>query len=464
MRCLLLALLLPLALLAAADPKTPPKGGGNIAGSGKADAEVAFKRQAGQVPAPAGANPGFLGAYVWGGRADEEYRPFFQWELRLQSGTAELKGLRARTITLNPDRSAAFTGGWTAVGAVAAGAKKDFAIKQNCSAFSSYQVDLEWDGGKASYVASDKVNVPVCLADLVGQPFLVATAYMHDPDVKKKPWVATWHLWNLGGVAATDTVQTVSLYDQGQKVLKTVEVKTGTVKPNSALECKATLPQAPAGYVSIGVSARCADASVASGPAAGFTGAKELEVAHVRLDGAHLRARARNGLDRALAGVVVTITLLDAGNKPVKAIAMPALDLAAGAEGDLAAPHGGVTGFAGYEIGWSMAQSTAPAAPAPAASGDEESAGPVLTVRGLEFRQKQAVAEGGSLWLKGDLANRTGRALSGLTATFVAKGGGRSTELVFRQETLADGDSAVVAIEAPGLERLETLELRWTAK
>jgi hypothetical protein len=47
--------------------------------AGKGDAQQAFARQATTATQPSGANPGFIGSYLWGGRADEQYRPFFQW-------------------------------------------------------------------------------------------------------------------------------------------------------------------------------------------------------------------------------------------------------------------------------------------------------------------------------------------------------------------------------------------------
>ncbi len=108
MRCCV-SLILPLLLvaLAAAEPKQPA----GITVSGAADAAAAFARQAGQVPNPSGPVPAIQGAYVWGGRADEAYRPFFQWELRLKAGAA-LSGLRLRTVTLMPDRTPAATGEW----------------------------------------------------------------------------------------------------------------------------------------------------------------------------------------------------------------------------------------------------------------------------------------------------------------------------------------------------------------
>jgi len=453
------ALLVPLAA-ADAGGKKPTAGG--IAGSGAADAAVAFKRQAGQVPDPSGATPAIQGAYVWGGRADEAYRPFFQWELRVKAGVA-LSGLRLRTVTLNPDRSAVSTSAWQTVGQLAAGAKIDVSIKQNCSAFTSYQVDAEWTGGTACWVAADKISLPVVLADLVAGPYLLATAYNHDPDATARPALITWWLWNLGGVAASETVQTVAFLDANGKTLVSHEVKTGVVPPGSAKECALTLPRSPPGYTSISVSARCADNAVGAESIGGFTTAKEIEVARVRADGKQLKARVRNGLDKAVAGLVVTLTLTDKDGKALKSVAMGAVDVAAGAEADLAGDLGGAKGWLGYEMTWSVASGPASHATKPAADEDEAS-GPVLAVKGLEFRQKAAVQDGGKLYLKGQLSNRTGRTLVDLVATFTAAGQGKEAELVYRHAGLEHGDCVTVVVEVPGLSAVERLDLAWKTK
>lgn len=450
-----LALLLPVLTAAEPKPKPTKPSTGGIAGSGAADAEAAFKRQAGQAAEPAGAAPAIIGSYVWGGRADEAYRPFFQWELRLKAGSA-LSGLRLRTLTLNPDRTPAATGAWKTVGTLAAGAQADVGIKQNCSAFASYQVDAEWAGGSASWVAADKTTLPVPLAAIADSPYLLATAYHHDPDNRTKAAVITWWLWNLGGVAASETVQTVTFLDQDGKTVATREVATGDVPAGSAREHTLKLPKAPAGYATISVSARCADRSAATAVDGGFTDAKEVEVAKVRAEGRRLHARVRNGLDRAVPGLVVTLTLTDKDGKPVRAVPMGAVDLAAGAEADISGELGSATGWLGYEMTWTGAAT----APGPAGDGS----GPVLAVEGLEFRQKAVVLDEGGLLLKGELANRTGRSLGGLVVTFAVGGQGKSAELVYRHDGLEPGDTAIVVLPTPGLASIEKLTLTWKAK
>jgi hypothetical protein len=84
--------------------------------AGKGDAQQAFARQATTATQPSGANPGFIGSYLWGGRADQAYRPFFQWELRLKGGSAAAPELTCRIATLGPNKQILNQGDWKEIG------------------------------------------------------------------------------------------------------------------------------------------------------------------------------------------------------------------------------------------------------------------------------------------------------------------------------------------------------------
>ena len=452
-----------LALVGAAE--TPKKEAPRTAASGSVDAAAAFSRQAGQAVAPSGVEPAIIGAYVWGGRADESYRPFFQWEFRLQAGSAALSGLKIRTISLMPDRSAANTGSWVEVGALAAGAKKDVSVRQNCPAFASYQVDCEWTGGKASYVCSDKTALPVAQSINAERAYLITTAYDHDPESTKKPFVVTWWLWNVGGQPATEVVQTVKFLDEGGKEVQSVEVTIkDPVKGGSAIAQKLTLKDRPKGYKSVSVNARCADVVVASGPAdAGFTGAKDLEIAAIAVANGKLTAKVRNGYDKELVGAVVTVTLQDAAGKSLAVVKLPCGTLAMKEEKALSAACT-AKNFAGYEIGWAVENKPTPAAnepaPAPASGQPAATSAIVIKVKGLEFTQTQSAAEGGILYVKGELTNHTGRDLTGLVATF-STGDGAT---VYKSEQLTKDETVMIALQIPGATHVDKLTMGWTAK
>src|SRR4051812_18593503 len=127
-----LALLLacPLGLHAAdksdtpAPEKAPPAAGSDAAG--KADAKIVFGQQAKSATPPAGDRPGFLGAYVWGSRADGNYRPFFQWEFRIQAGNDPIKAGKIRLTTLGPTKQPATQGEWKTLFNVVSGGTNEF--------------------------------------------------------------------------------------------------------------------------------------------------------------------------------------------------------------------------------------------------------------------------------------------------------------------------------------------------
>ncbi|MBA3685694.1 MAG: hypothetical protein H0W72_10715 [Planctomycetes bacterium] len=456
--CLLL--LLPFAA-GAAEPKPKPKPAveaPSTAEAGKADALAAFQRQAATAVQPSGAGPAIIGSYIWGGRADLEYKPFFIWELRVKAGSAALSGLRSRTVTLNPDRTPAATGAWQNIGALAPGAQVDVSIKQNCTNFPAYQVDLAWQGGTAAFVAWDKVALPVALSDLAQTSFLITTGYLHDPDTvtKKKPTEIAWHVWNLGGVAATEVEQVIHFFDDAGKEVKTFAVREKQVAGDSAMACTVVVPKVPR-YATISVSATSASTASAGAPDPGaFTGAAEVEIAGVRAEGKTLKAKVRNGLDKQLQGLVVLVTLLGKDGSPVRALRLPAGTLAAGDERELSVDITGIAAWSGYEAGWELQ--------APPTSAATTTAGKPVRVEsdGLVFAQTQVAQADGVLWLKGELTSHRREELARLVLTFTVAGPNGERSVEHRIDRLAADESAMIALPLPDCTAIAGVRLAWT--
>lgn len=462
-RSALLALATAATLLGAADAKPgKAKEGPRTGEAGKADAEAAFARQKDKAPAAVGGSPVVIGSYVWGGRADEQYKPFFQWEFRLKAGDADLAGLRGRTITLNPDGTDAATGAWKDLGRLAAKQTLDVSIRQNCPAFQSYRLELAWDGGgTATFACADKTTLPMSSASFAEMAYLVTTGYLHDAEENKatqqkrkrsnKGFEVSWWLWNLGGAPATEVVQTVRFLDLNGKEVhrETVKLKD-PVAAGARLEQTLTLKEPPKGYQLLSVTADCAVPVVAIAADGGtFTGATEIEVVGISVADGKLSAKVRNGLKKDLAGLVVNVTLLDADAKPITMVKLPCGDLASGAKTEVSAPTT-ATSFLGYEIGWDIAGS-APKTAAP--SGD-------LTVDGITFRLGEQQAKDGSLAVSGTLTNTRSDGIPGFTATFISGG----SEVTWACDDLAAGASVDLTLDFPGLKRLDALQMRWVAK
>jgi hypothetical protein len=454
------------AALGAAEKSGPPRIAGEDAG--KADAKAAFARQLANATKPTGADPAFIGAYIWGGRADQNYRPFFQWELRLAGGSAAASGLRGRIATLGSSRQVLVQGDWKDWGSLAAGAPLDVDYRANCPNFPAYQVELQWSGGKETFVACDKGSVPVPLGAIGEQGYVVAVAANFELNEKAKSAVVTWTDWNLGGRTAKDVVQTIHLRDANLKELKAITFKPegGELAPLAVKEQKTTLTNVPA-FATLSISTEQADTST-GGAAADFTGAKDIEVAKVRADGGRLRARVRNGLDVDQDGLIVTITLLDKAGKALGAYDIQVGHLAKGGEQDVATDLGKIDSWAGIETSWRAAgggptASAKPAAPAPAPTSAPSSPGlpGAVTADGLTFTPVKLEKTAAGLLLSGSVRNGSGKDLSAVKLTItVTDSAKKSQELVWKAPSLAAGGDGTVAV-ACAVKDVSALAMSW---
>ena len=322
--------------------------------AGKADAQAAFAKQAASVPPASGPGPRIAGCYIWSGRADETYKPFFQWELRLAGGTASETGLSIRVVTLGTDRKPLVSGPWKVLGTIASGASRDIDYKLNCPNFPAYQVEFTWKDSKDAALGWDKVSLPVMLSELSGTSFLVSLNQNADYSDSAHTAAVSWTLWNIGAQPAHDVVQTVRfLDDKGKEVAKAdYKPEKGEIAAGLNKEEKFTARKIPAFSV-ISVATKLTDAGTLSSLDQGsFTGAKDVEIAKVHVDGKQLKARVRNGTGAALSAVVVSITLQSRDGKPVKHYDLTVGKLAADEERDVSADLTGVGSWSGYEVAW----------------------------------------------------------------------------------------------------------------
>ncbi len=351
----LLLLQLAASALPGADVGAPGAGKGSPNQAAKVDAQGVFAKQAAAAGSVTpGAGPRLAGSYIWSGRADENYKPFFQWELRLGGGTTALSGLSMRLTTLGPDRKPLVQGAWKPLGSLGAGASRDIDYKLNCPNFPAYQIELTWQGGKDSWIGWDKYAVPASLGELAQGSFVVTLNQNAEYSDSARTAAVTWMLWNLGAQPAHDVVQTVRfLDDKGREVAKAdFKPENGEVAAGLVKEQHFTAKKIPP-YSAISVVTKLSDAaSLGTLDGGSFTGAKDVEVAKIHLEGKSLKARVRNGTGMALAGVVVSITLQNKDGKAVKQLELPVGKIAADEERDLSIDISGVPAWIGYEVGW----------------------------------------------------------------------------------------------------------------
>ncbi len=299
------------------------------------EARKALAAQAEKAP-PVGDGPAVVGTWIWGGRADLQYKPFFEWDLRLAAGTAARPDLRARITTLGPQQEVLREGAWVELDPLAAGEQRDIAIRLNCPTFPAWRLDLAWRGGSAAFVGTDKIGIPVPLNGAEQQPVLLAIGANAEPD-KRKGLVVTWWLWNLGGVPAEKVVQQVRVLDAGGATVATGEVKpTKPVPARTTLQQRLVMPKAPADYAGISVTAAHAQADgplILEPPA---PTAPDLQVTRITLNGRTATADMVNRTGQALTGAQVTLGFTH-GGKLVASLVFTVPALADGTSGQVTA-------------------------------------------------------------------------------------------------------------------------------
>ncbi len=432
------------------------------AGAGKADAAAAFERQAGKAGRPTGPAPGVVGSYLWGGRADEQYRPFFQWDLRLMGGSATAADLRLRIATLGPERQVLHQGDWKTLGELGPGATSDLDYRLNCSTFAAWQAELSWTGGTASFLAPDKMNLPLATAALADGPCLMAVEARSESKDRGASHTIDWWVWNVGGQSAVGVTQVLHFLDEDGALVKAVPIKEPVTIPANAVVAQTKILKGLPKHVAVGVavkvlaSATGSELTTAAG-SDGFTGVADVEVGFLRLAKGTLIGRVRNGTAQDLNGATLSLTLCDRAGKALTTLEIPAGDLAAGADKAFSAPAPGVTTWAGIELGWS---SGAPAKPAASAT-TADLTGAVVTSDSLTFTVGSTTRDGDALVLHGTIINGGATDLAPLRLSFTMIERERQEVVEWTCASLAASASAAVTVRS-ALGRSSGIKMSWS--
>jgi len=450
--------------LGAADNKKEPASPAWME-AGKPDAKASFARQAGSAPKPA-AWPTIVGEYLWSGRADDKYKPFFMFELRVRGATKALDAAKYRIVTIDPARKAQTTGAWIDLGKLSPGETRDLSYKLNCPTFQAFQVEIAWkDGAKDRqeiYLAWDKVAMlPVALTDVANVPFLISLNQNFEHDEAKKIAAVSYTLWNIGGKAAKDVMQTVHFKDGTGKTVHSHELKAIKELAGGYIgEVKFTANKVPS-FANIAIATKMTDISTLD--PGSFTGAEDVEIAQVRGEGKTLKAKVRNGHRAPLTGVVVIITLTDGNGKAVKSMDLPVGDMKAGEERELSADISTVGNWSGYEVGWRSSEP--PAKTGTATNAPKSPSTPALLVDGVEFTVTSTRPDQDGLAVSGVLRNKRDADLDGLVVSFTLPNGNKDGAVVtVKPGKLAKGDTGVaVNFTASGVKAFTGMTLKWVS-
>lgn len=351
-------LLLPLLLtsgLSAADAGGKPRPMNGGADAAKADAKRTFQQQGQGAEAvrPTGKAPVVAGMYLWNGRADENYKPFYQWELRLMGGSAPARELKVRILTLGPSMQVVQTGPWKSVATLEAGRTVDLDYRLNCTAPAAYRVEVGWQGGSDGFLGWDRVMVPISEGALADAPFLACVNGNAEWEGKPGQTTATWWLWNIGGQAVSEgaTVTVRFLTDEGQPVHQEVwkQPAKEAIPARSAKERRLVFrKKVPTDSLSF--LAQIPNSSSAMAPVS----ADGLEVSRVRQQGDRLMVHLRNIGTEAMRDVAVTLTLVDQRGSKVATVILPSTNLPPGGQADLTGTVAKGISWQNYELSWSQ--------------------------------------------------------------------------------------------------------------
>ncbi len=342
---LVLLVLMPAAGLVAADETAPMP-----APTERSDAWAAQAEQA----KPAADRPWVSGCMLWRGRADRAYRPFHQWEVRIATPVA-VRGLAARVRALDTDLKVMVQGEgpWQPLGDLAAGATTSASLKLNSSGPAMFAIDLRWEGGQATYQGRDK-DLPQA-ADAAGDaPNLAILSPAFDRKAQGGVATVEFMLRNTGGAAATGISATIAFLDRDGKVVATHRhARKEPLAAGAGANEKAVARNIPV-FANVRITARCAeDGDRAAGR---LTAAAELQVGRLRLDGTTLRAAVRNGLAEPVTGLAVELELAGADGKPMRTVALPKIDLAAGEVREVAVEVGRLAPWSAFSASFAYGE------------------------------------------------------------------------------------------------------------
>ena len=426
--------------------------------AGKADAKAAFAKQLASAPKLA-AYPHIIGEYLWSGRADDQYKPFFMFEFRLRGASKVLNSAKYRVMTLDPARKPQTTGPWVELGHIASGATRDLSYKLNGPTFQAFQIDIAWKDGQETYLVWDKIAMlPVALSDLASMSFLINLNQNFEYDAGKKIAAVSYQVWNIGGKPAKDVVQILQFKDSTGKIIHRHEffpVK-GDMAAGYVGEVKLNVPHVPS-FVDISIVSKMSEVSTLD--PGSFTGVEDVEIAQVRAEGKALKAKVRNGLKSPLMGVVVTITLTDAAGKALKNVDLNVGELKAGEERELTADISTAPSWSGYEVGWKSSESMVKAG-APAAV----AVNPVLASDGLEFVITASKSGKDGLAVSGLLRNQRTTDINGLVVSFILPDGSKDGVVVtVKPGKLLMGEDLAVNFTAAGVKAINGMSFKWVS-
>jgi len=424
------------------------------------------------------AAPVIAGWYMWRGRADRAYKPFHQWEVALAGGTEAVRELRFRITVLGPDMKPLLgkqgVGHWVELGRLGSDERVDCSYKLNVSAPTAVRAEVRWDGGEASYLATDPTAMPGREGDAADEAKLLLLQPHFQYDKRRKAAAVRYFLRNDGGEDATGVVVTVIFRDkQGKEVHRVDHVpgEEGVVASGFAERITFVAKRVPAFYdIALKSTSNESKAGGLTLDGGAFSDRKEIQVANFELADGTLTADVRNGLDEPVSGLVVAFDLLGEGERVLETVEVSLGALAPGEDRPVSAKVGDIGPITGWGVGFSFGAGGGADRGSDAGDGDPgDGAGQVagaqapMDVDGVQLALRDVVAVGGAVKLDLTISNTRDGDLSGLTCELrIQDAAGSSVKVPVTVGDLAAGASFDASVVAEGVADVAGLQMTWS--
>ncbi len=310
------------------------------------------------VPKHGGAYVG--GVYLWRGRADREYKPFHQWEIKLKAGANGASAVKCKVIPLDTEMNVQQLfrkkgTEWKEVGKIDANGEKLISYKLNCSNITAYRMELEWEGGKQALFAGTPTMLPIDAKALDKQPYITVS----DADFKYKKSrrraTVTFYLANVGGAAAEGVEHTIEFLGADGKPVHTVTYvpEKGTVEKGYGKMQKAEFKKVPK-FDNINIRTKQVHVLTYELDGDQLVAKEDVGLSGLKVSDTAITGTITNGFKEDLENLTVTVSFEDDMGKVVRKVDIKIAALKAGASTPFEEKIDKSFAYKAYSMGYSF--------------------------------------------------------------------------------------------------------------
>ena len=322
------------------------------------DAQRIWSQQSSDVFVPKHGGVYVAGVYVWHGRADQDYKAFHQWEVKLKAGKTGVKDVKLQVIPLDSEMKVQQLfrkkeSPEHKVGDIAADGEEIISYKLNCSHITSYRIKLSWDGGAQELFAGTRFMLPIDAKALDKQPYLTVSDVDFKYKRSRRRAEVSFYLCNVGGGEASEVEHTIEFMDEKNKVIHSEIYKPeeGTVPAKygkrQKVEYKKIKP-----FENVNIRTRQKQLLVYEIDGDQLVAKEDIGLSSLQVKDKQITGTITNGFKGKITGLTVTIVFEDDKAKVVKEVDVKIATLDAGASTDFTESIDKVFTFKAYGMSY----------------------------------------------------------------------------------------------------------------